>query len=102
MPLSDKGVLLEKMRENAIAYAKPTAKHIAGTTKLARSEACESLRFSSHAELNIGTSLHQNEFASPIMPAIHGVSSAPPTIAIMSPAAPILCARGSMPPSAIP
>ena len=73
---------------NASAYASTTEKHIAGTTKLARSDAGDSLRFASHSELNIGTSLHHTEFTSPIMSAIHGVSSAPPTMAMMSPAAP--------------
>ena len=70
--------------------------------KDARSEACVSLRFVSHSPENIGTSFVHKEFASPMMAAIQGVSNAPPTIAMMSPAAPSLCALWSIPPRAMP
>ena len=53
------------------------------------------------AALYIGTSFAQKPGLSMIA-AIHGVRSAPPTIAMMSPAAPSLCAFGSMPPRPMP
>ena len=69
--------------------------------KLARSERDEAWSPGSTAASNIGTSFAQNPGASMIA-AIHGVRSAPPTIAMISPAAPSLCAFGSIPPRPMP
>ena len=105
--INNKGKIVIKPRfedfppMNATAYAKTTAKHIAGTANDARSEADDAWRLGSTVASNIGTR-RAHAPGSSIIEAIHGVSRAPPTIAIMSPAAPILWARGSIPPRPMP
>ena len=86
----------------SMAYANIIAKHIIGMKKDARNAPEDVRRFASHVKSAIGTSAKNTDSFALMTPAIHGVMTAPPNIAMIMPGPPSLKHFGSSPPSAIP